>query len=228
MKICVPIQAKIQKEALKRLREAKKGGADVAELWLDQIGDLNLKTLLKTKPLPVVCVCKRVVDKGEFAGGFTALADMLLEAIECGTDYVDIPMSMPEKLSKKVVQEARKKKCKVIISHHDFSTTPEYSKLIKLVDSMAKRDADIVKIATHAKGMDDTVNIISLASYYQGKKTPHILIAMGQRGILSRILTPTLGGEMMFATLKKGRETAPGQLTVKELQNAWNLISRTK
>lgn len=225
MKICVPIQAKNQKEALKRLEEAKKGGADLAELWLDQIGDLDLKTLLKSKHLPVVCVCKRPEEKGVFKGGFEALAEVLLKAVSCGANYVDIPLQMPENLNKKIVHEARKKKCKVILSHHDFAATPDYSKLIKLSDIMVKRGASVIKIATHADDLDDTVSIISLASYCQGKKTPHILIAMGPKGILSRILTPTLGGEMMFAVLKKSRQTAPGQLTVKELRHAWTLIT---
>jgi 3-dehydroquinate dehydratase type I len=132
---------------------------------------------------------------------------------------------MPENLSKKIVQSAQKRKCKVIISYHDFKATPDYEKLEKLADSMQKRGAGVVKIATHAKGLEDTMTIISLASYLEAKKTPHILIAMGQKGILSRILTPTLGGEMMFAVLSKNQQTAPGQLTVKELRKAWSLIT---
>lgn len=225
MKICVPIQAKTQKEALKRLREASQKGADMAELWLDQIGDLDLKSLLKAKPLPVVCVCKRPAEKGLFKGGFVALSEVLLEAVVCGADYVDIPLNMPEKLSKKIVQEALKKNCRVIISHHDFRATPDYPKLVKLTDLMVERGATVVKIATHASELADTISIVSLASYCRDKKTPHILIAMGSKGILSRILTPTLGGEMMFAVLNKRQQTAPGQLTIKELRKAWSLIT---
>jgi len=225
MKICVPIQAKTQKEAQKRLLEASKKGADLAEVWLDQIGDLDLKTLLKAKPLPVVCICKQPKDKGLFRGDFLELSQVLLEAINCGADYVDIPMSIPENLSNKIVQSACKKKCKVIISYHDFKATPSYPKLIELAEVIQKKGASVVKIATQAKNLEDTVNMIGLATLLQTKKIPHILIAMGQEGILSRILTPTLGGEMMFAVLNKRQQTAPGQLTVKELRNAWTLIT---
>ena len=72
--------------------------------------------------------------------------------------------------------------------------------------------------------MEDTVNVIALAKYLQGEGVRHILIAMGPEGVLSRILTPTLGGEMMFATLGKTGQTAPGQLTVRELRHAWSLL----
>ncbi len=223
MKICIPIQVSTQKEALKSLQQVAKQ-ADLAEIWLDQIKNLDIKTLLKGKHLPVVCVCRRPVDKGKFKGTFAELSGILLDAIKFGTSYVDIPVNMPEKLSKKIVQQARKKKCKVIISHHDFKATPDYPKLVRMADSIKKRGADIVKIATHANKLEDTVNIIALAKHLHGLKTPHIIIAMGQKGILSRILTPTLGGEMMFATLGNKGQTASGQLTAKELKKAWSLI----
>lgn len=223
MKICIPIQAGTQKEAHKRLKEVAKK-ADLAELWLDQIEDLDIKELLKEKPLPIVCVCKRSDDKGKFKGNFEALSDLLIQAIKFGADYIDIPANMPESLSKKVVQQARKKRCKVIISHHDFKATPDYPKLIRLADSIKKRGADVVKIATFANDLQDTVNIIALAKTLRGSKTSHILIAMGPKGILSRILTPTLDGEMMFATLGKKGQTASGQLSVVALRKAWSLI----
>jgi 3-dehydroquinate dehydratase type I len=222
MKICVPIQAKYQKAVIKRLQEASKK-ADLAEVWLDQIEDLDIKSLLKNSPLPLVCVCKKAKDKGKFKGSFEALSKILIAAIKHGADYVDIPIEMPEKLNKKIVQEARKKKCKIIISHHDFKATPDYPKLVKIADSIKKRGAGIIKMATYANRLEDTVNIIALGKYLEGIKTPHILIGMGQKGILTRILTPTLGGELMFASLK-GKTTAPGQISVADLKKAWKLL----
>ena len=217
MKICIPIQAKTQKEALKKLKEVAKHG-DLAEIWLDQIEDLDLEALLKPRPHPIVSVCKRPADKGKFKGTFAELADLLIQGVEFHATYVDIPIQMPEKLSKKVVQKARKRGCKVIISHHDFRKTPDYPKLVKLAEKMQKRGADVIKIATHANSLADTVNIIALAKYAEGQKMRHILIAMGEKGMLSRILTPTLGGEMMFATLGKIGQTAPGQLSVEHVR----------
>lgn len=208
---------------MKALKKAKKE-ADLGEIWLDQIEDLDLKSLLKAKPLPVVCVCKKHSDKGKFRGDFAEMAEILLEAVKFGADYVDIPMQMPEKLSKKIVQEARKKGCKVIISHHDFKAAPEYPKLVKMADLIKKRGANVVKIAVTAKSLQNVADLLAVGKYLQGSKTPHIAIAMGQKGILSRILTPAMGGEMMFAPLSDSKKTAPGQLTVGELKKAWSLI----
>ena len=70
MKICVPIREKTQKMALKRLSEMK-GKADLAEIWLDHIKDLDLKKLLKDAPSPVLCVCKKPSEKGLFKGTYS-------------------------------------------------------------------------------------------------------------------------------------------------------------
>ena len=223
MKICVPIREKDPKKVKKRLLEASKK-ADLAEIWLDRIKEPEIKKLLAKAPLPVLAVCKRKAEKGGFKGSYKEQADLLKEAIKSGAKYVDIPLFMPEKLNKKIVQVARRKGCKVIISHHDFKKTPDYPKLTKMTDLMHKKGADIAKIATYANDLQDTVNMISLGKYLQQRKTPHILIAMGQKGRLSRILTPTLGGEMMFATPGKKGQTASGQLSVRQLKSAWFLI----
>lgn len=89
---------------------------------------------------------------------------------------------------------------------------------------MKKRGADIVKIAVQARTLDDCLSVILLAQELKHLHIPHILIAMGKKGRLSRILTPHVGGTLMFAPIKKSEATAPGQLTVKELRKAWKLI----
>ena len=89
---------------------------------------------------------------------------------------------------------------------------------------MKKRGADIVKISVMARSLNDTVRVITLAKQLQSEKIPHILIAMGKKGALSRVLTPTLGGTIMFAPLTKSKSSAPGQLTVGELRSAWKLL----
>jgi 3-dehydroquinate dehydratase type I len=223
MKICVPIKEKDPKKMKKRLLEASKK-ADLAEIWLDQLKGPDLKKLLLKAPLPVLAACKRKREQGSFTGSYQAQADLLQGAIKNGAKYIDIPLFMPENMNKKIVQYARKNRCKVIISHHDFEKTPSYVEMLKIAEKMAKRGADVVKIAVHNKSLQNAVEVIAVGKYLQGQKTPHILIGMGQKGRLTRILTPTLGGEMMFAVLDKKRQTAQGQLTVDELKKAWKLI----
>jgi 3-dehydroquinate dehydratase type I len=44
---------------------------------------------------------------------------------------------------------------------------------------------------------------------------------MGKEGKISRIISPLVGSYLTYAALTKGKETAPGQITVSELKKAW-------
>jgi len=220
MKICIPIKEKDLAKVNRRLLEASER-ADLAEIWLDQLNDADIENLISKAPLPIVAVCKRKTEKGDYIGSYEDQSQMLIKAIKSGASYVDIPLYMPDKLNKKIVQESRKNGVKVIISHHDFKKTPSYMEMLKMTSKMLKKGADIVKIAVKSQNLQDAIQLISVGKML---KTPHILIGMGQKGILTRILTPTLGGEMMFAVMSKKGQTAEGQISVSELKNAWKLI----
>ena len=93
MLICTPIQVTSQKEAKKTLT-ALKGKVDMAEIWLDQIKDLNVADLLKNKPLPVICVCKKAIEKGGFKGTYNEVISVLISALRHGSDYIDVPLKI--------------------------------------------------------------------------------------------------------------------------------------
>ena len=217
--LCTPIKTSTQKEALRRWR-ALKGQADLAELWLDEIRDLDLPALLKHRPTRVICRGKRALEAGRL-----------------GADYVDVlyPNVILRSAKRRRISRITRDEeilrfaqndmgCKLILSHHDFKRTPSYDSLLKLALRMRRAGADIVKIACAARSFSDAFTMIFLAEELCGRGILHILIAMGPKGRLSRILTPRLGGTLMFAPLKRLQGTAPGQLTVKELRKAWGLI----
>ena len=231
MLICTPIQEKSQNVTLKKLKTLK-GKVDLAEIWLDHIQDLDIKSLLKNKPIPVLCACKKPADKGRFKGTYSQMADLLSDASRYGADYIDIPLSGLRKqdsgLSRLIKKKSqiRNQKSQIIISHHDFKKTPSLNWMLKTAHEMKKKGADIIKIATMAKSLEDTFTIISLAQLLQAQNLPHILIAMGKKGVLSRVLTPFIGGTIMFAPLIAKKASASGQLTVSELKKAWSLIKK--
>lgn len=249
MKTVTPVQVSTQKEAKKRLRELA-GKTDLAELWLDHIRDLDIADLLKNKPLPVICVCKKPIEKGRFKGTYKEAISLLKQAALHGADYVDLPYQILKKspltrglgvfplLNKEgcpkggvVLNKKQTTKIsphwggpRIIVSYHHFTKTPESRELLQKAIDMKRAGADIVKIACMARKMEDTIRLINLAHRLRQKGIPHILIAMGRKGALSRVLTPTLGGTFMFAPLTRTRSSAPGQLTVGELKSAWRLL----
>ena len=47
---------------------------------------------------------------------------------------------------------------------------------------------------------------------------------MGEHGKVSRLLSPLFGGFFTFASLEQGSETAPGQMSIKEMRSAYELL----
>jgi 3-dehydroquinate dehydratase type I len=208
--ICTPIKVRTQKEALSRWR-ALKGKADLAEIWIDEIRDLDLKNLLKNRPTPVLL--KSTLSKN---------IPLLILGSKWGAEYLDIPDDFSPLLIKKCVQS--KGRTKIILSFHDFKKTPSAKILHEKALKMHKLGADIVKIAVQGKTLEEVIRVIALAEDLKQANIKHILISMGKAGALSRVITPHLGGTLMFAPVNPKEKTAPGQLTVKELRSAWNLV----
>jgi 3-dehydroquinate dehydratase-1 len=48
---------------------------------------------------------------------------------------------------------------------------------------------------------------------------------MGEQGQVSRILCPLAGGYFTYASIESGRESADGQLTVKEMREIYRLLN---
>lgn len=230
MQIFVPIQEKTFTGVQKRLREIRRAKADGAELWLDHLDtplvcrndSINLRQIRGARGVEFLAVCKKPIEKGHFKGTYAQMADILIWATTWA-NYIDIPIRMPKNIIKKIIRSKANRyplpatRSKIILSYHNFHSTPSSSYLLKKAHSMRALGAQIVKIACQAHSIEDTLRIIFLAKRLQKEGIHHILIAMGKYGTLGRIITPLYGGTLMFAPLTRKRSTAPGQLTVAKL-----------
>jgi len=51
---------------------------------------------------------------------------------------------------------------------------------------------------------------------------------MGEEGKISRIMAPYFGSYLSFASLERGAESAPGQLTVEEMREIFRILKDEK
>ena len=56
---------------------------------------------------------------------------------------------------------------------------------------------------------------------------PTIALAMGDRGVISRLLAPKYGGYLTFGALGSGKGSAPGQPTMTQLRSLFSLPTQT-
>jgi 3-dehydroquinate dehydratase type I len=145
---------------------------------------------------------------------------LLLEAIAAGAAYVDIEVDAPAALRKKVVAKAKKKRCKVIVSFHDYKKTPSLPKLEAMVRECFSTGALIAKIACKANSPQDCARLLSLLD---GKRKLAV-VAMGKKGRLVRVVAPMLGSAIAYASPVGWRGTADGQMTAAALEKAQRMI----
>ena len=139
----------------------------------------------------------------------------MITALKAGASYVDIELEEESYYRKELISAARTYGRDVIISYHNYDHTPDASRLKKIVASCKKSGADVVKIACQVISEKDNRSLMGL--YPESDRM--VVIGMGKKGLITRIAAPFVGAEFTFASPGRGQETAPGQITRKELMN---------
>jgi 3-dehydroquinate dehydratase type I len=219
--ICIPICAKTQEAALAQMDRALPL-ADVLELRIDQIRDLDLEQLMngKRNDKRILVTNRRKDEGGGFPGSERERVELLKAAVTLGANYVDIEAKSEKRLIRELVAQIEKhhNRTKWICSSHDFSGTPPEVQLRKRFNVCSRTGADIVKIVTHAHEMEDNLRLLGLIPYARNRGRDIIALCMGEKGRISRVMAPLLGSYWSYASLKKGAESAPGQLTIEEMR----------
>ncbi len=182
----------------------------IGEDWVRVVGEL---------PLPWIA-CNRIASEGgRCRVTEVERLDSLMRAIELGAAFVDIEMASPNVQS---FVNTVKDKTRVVVSHHDFEQTESDDRLIGIVERERALGADVCKLVTTARTVQDSVRMVQLARRFRSE---HIVaFAMGPLGMVSRVLAPLAGAMFTYASLSSGREAAPGQLTVGTLRALYHSI----
>ena len=93
----------------------------------------------------------------------------------------------------------------------------------QIVNQQSKAGADICKVVTTARSFEDNLSVLQLISEFP--KTKLVSFAMGPLGVTSRVLCPLVGGDFTYASIEKGKESAPGQITVRDLTKIYEMVS---
>ena len=191
--------------------------ADLLELRIDLIGD-GWQEIIGQLRKPWIA-CNRVAEEGgKWKGNEATRIEQLLLAVELGAEIIDIELRT--KNIENIVK-AIKKRAKCLISFHDLNKTPSLDEMKEIVDRQIKAGADICKVVTTATDFSDNVTTIQLIAEYPGLRL--VSFAMGPLGGTSRVLCPLAGGDFTYASMERGKESAPGQVTVNELAQIYQI-----
>jgi 3-dehydroquinate dehydratase-1 len=228
-------------ETIKLLKYLKK--IDFAEIRLDLLYDLNPENIKKifsfaknNQKSLIVTFRKNTGQKFHFSqqnlteGYSNTQIKYIKLAIEHGAEYVDIALNSEKNLIKELRDYTLNKGVKLILSYHNFESTPDLYYLIKIVKTGFSHQADFVKIATKINHTEDISKLISLlnkdiysrdifkifgiykSEYSQTFSKSIIPVGLGDKGKILRILYKNFGIPFTYASFNKNFQTADGQI----------------
>jgi len=215
IRICASIAEKNRKNCIRAISAAKKLGASLAEIRIDYLDrDEEIPKIIHESSLPLIVTNRNKKEGGKFKGSEEERINNLLDAIDAGCGFVDIELNTEEKLREKIIKLAKRNKCKVIASVHDFNKTPDLRILNKLLNE-ERKIADIGKIVTFGNRIEDTAKNFNLLKTASSVNFPLITFAMGNLCRFSRIAAPFFGSYLTYASI--GKPSAAGQFSIKEM-----------
>ena len=188
------------------------------ELRLDLIGEAPTKLFpLIPGGIRTVVTCR--------AGAYSdsERLKLLQLGMELGAAFVDVEIETAAGDLERLRSSARENGSEMIISFHDFERTGDREDLESIMIACYEKGGDIAKIATRVNAPEDLRNLLGLYNL-PGRK---VILGMGQLGRITRLAGPYLGAEFTFASIGPSAETAPGQLSLKELKDILKVIDES-
>ncbi len=185
--------------SLRRSRDAV-AGADLVELRLDYVRDLDVAGALRDRTRPVVVTCRPAWEGGHYDGPEESRRRIIDEAVACGAEFVDVERRAewrPERFGSKT---------KLVLSDHEFGCVPDDA--AARVDAMRRERPDVVKISAMATSAADCLRLRDAARGQPGT----VVIGMGPFGRITRALPSRFGSCWTYAGT-----AAPGQYSTREL-----------
>ncbi len=219
-RICVSIGLKGSLPLIKREAQAAiHYGADMVEIRLDYLDHVNvprLRRYLAGLENRLILTCRKRSEGGRFDGSEKERVNILTEIAEWDGPLLDVELSTIRRNSTLF----KSKPGSMIISWHDFNRTPGRRILLGKVEE-AIRFGGIAKIVTTARSVKDNTTILSL--YKAADRGSLIAFCMGEKGMISRILSPMVGSPLAY-TFFGPRPVAPGQFSLEEFRGLYGIM----
>ncbi|MBR3170632.1 MAG: type I 3-dehydroquinate dehydratase [Lachnospiraceae bacterium] len=233
--IAVPVVGRIEADICTAAAESR-GTADLIELRADVFDGVSdtmrlLDLLAEVRGIfdgPILFTLRSEREGGQFAADPEEYLDILRIAISSGCiDLIDIELGTGStaeaceygiSTAQMLAEEAHSFGIRVVMSEHDFSSTPCRADIYTAMERMRDCGADIAKGAYMPVREEDVDEVLAAGLRAKGELgIPTILISMGEAGQMTRTYGEVFGSAVTFACID-GRASAPGQLEVSEMR----------
>ncbi len=187
-------------------------GVDLLELRVDQYTEKNLGAVQThvidcAQLAPCLLTLRAAWEGGQWHLSEDERLVWYLTLME-NMVAIDVELSTDHTIRNEIINTAHKKNKQVILSYHNFETTPEPETMHQKAKDAWDAGADVFKIAATCNDYTDLHKLAKLTLDYADQNI--VVIGMGKIATISRICFPALGSKITYTFL--GQPTAPGQL----------------
>lgn len=211
IKNCVSITAKSDQEIKKLMKQAKDSNADIVEWRVDCYEHVNeierviemlkaIRKILGDKEL--IFTYRSIQEGGEKPVDTSAYLLLCKTAILTKLiDYIDVEFLLGDTIINSIVKHAHIGNTKVLMSNHDWDSTPRCEIIENRLKVMLEKGADIAKVVCLPRNESDVEAMIQAGQHVSKEHENIVLISVGELG-LKTIKHPELSGSCMtFAHL---------------------------
>ncbi len=221
IRYCLPVIQPNQQAVLDALY-AHLRDYDYIEIWLDYIEDLDdafIETLQQRLGKKLILLFRR--QNLETIHLSPERRQQIMTLLDGSQTLLDLDISQKDDLAYLRAQSLR---IPIIVSYHNYKQTPSDGELNGLVAAMKAYNPAILKLATQCRQEADALRLLRLLLSMREQKQKCLVLGMGPSGLATRILGPLWGNAMSFAPESSDEQSAPGQLTRRQLETIFNTI----
>lgn len=208
--ICVSLGLTRHTNMIEQHSELARHKVGLVELRLDCLKRaVQLERLLPKRPTPVVVTARRTQDGGFWPESEDKRIMLLRSAIAQGVEWVDLEEDIAGGIP-------RFGKTKRIVSYHNVTETPADLEAIR--DRLAKLNADLVRIVTRPRSIDDVWRLLRVM---QSASVPTIAVGTSDLGVPTQVLSRRCGAPFAIAAFHYKRPMFDGQLGYDELHRVF-------
>jgi 3-dehydroquinate dehydratase/shikimate dehydrogenase len=213
-RICVALGCPTASELAHVAESEYKDGNTFLEFRLDYLnspanGIEMLRDFRKKYPdAYLLATCRNRQASGHFRADVHRQLQILKDAAEAGATFVDLEIETAEQVKREL--NGLREAAPLCVSYHNFVSMPALAPILKRLE---KIPAAAYKLAITARKPSDNQRLFDFLR--EPHTNPLIAMAMSEVGLMSRVLSPVMGGLYSYAAPSSDEGTAPGQVSAK-------------
>jgi 3-dehydroquinate dehydratase/shikimate dehydrogenase len=221
-RICIALGFPDVERLLEHARQEVEAGETFLEFRLDHLNDPEegvraIRTFLRESPdCTVIATCRRHQNHGRFNGSVDEEIQILDAAVAAGARAVDVEIETAESAPGRL--DVFRGRAALVLSYHNFEGTPAVEALLR---RMTRVPAEVYKVVTTARKPSDNLRLLALARQYP--RSPLVLLAMGETGFPSRVISTVFGCVFTYAAPRSAEGTAAGQVCARQLRQLYRI-----